>query len=57
MSGLDLQVRCRGLPDDFEGEEVRVVEIEGLDTNMCCGTHVSNLSHLQVCIETEIGSA
>ena len=25
-----------------------MVEIEGLDTNMCCGTHVSNLSHLQV---------
>ena len=42
------QVRCRGLPDDFDGDEVRVVEIEGLDSNMCCGTHVSSLCHLQV---------
>ena len=42
------QVRSRGLPDDFEGSEVRVVEIESVDVNMCCGTHVSNLSHLQV---------
>lgn len=25
-----------------------MVEIEGLDSNMCCGTHVPNLSHLQV---------
>ena len=24
-----LQVRSRGLPDDFEGREIRVVEIEG----------------------------
>lgn len=24
--------------------------ITGIDTNMCCGTHVSNLSHLQ-CIK------
>jgi misacylated tRNA(Ala) deacylase len=44
------KVRSRGLPDDFEGSEVRVVEIEGIDANMCCGTHVSNLSHLQ-CIK------
>ena len=43
-----VQVRSRGLPDDFEGSEVRVVEVEGLDSNMCCGTHVPNLSHLQV---------
>ena len=26
---------------------MRVVEMVGVDTNMCCGTHVSNLSHLQ----------
>ena len=26
---------------------MRVVEIQGLDSNMCCGTHVSCLSHLQ----------
>ena len=35
-----------GLPDDHEGA-VRVVEMVGVDSNMCCGTHVSNLSHLQ----------
>lgn len=27
---------------------IRVVTIEGVDSNMCCGTHVSNLSDLQV---------
>ncbi|NXX82278.1 AASD1 protein, partial [Urocolius indicus] len=40
-------VRSRGLPEDHVGL-VRVVDIEGLDSNMCCGTHVSNLSDLQV---------
>ncbi|XP_015277294.1 PREDICTED: alanyl-tRNA editing protein Aarsd1, partial [Gekko japonicus] len=40
-------VRSRGLPDDHTGP-VRIVSIEGVDTNMCCGTHVSNLSDLQV---------
>ncbi|XP_064380896.1 alanyl-tRNA editing protein Aarsd1-like [Dromaius novaehollandiae] len=40
-------VRSRGLPDDHTGP-VRVVSIEGVDSNMCCGTHVSNLSDLQV---------
>ncbi len=39
-------VRTRGLPDDHVGQ-VRIVEIEGIEANMCCGTHVSNLSHLQ----------
>ncbi|NXH11935.1 AASD1 protein, partial [Bucco capensis] len=40
-------VRSRGLPDDHVGP-VRVVDIQGVDSNMCCGTHVSNLSDLQV---------
>ncbi|XP_050571501.1 alanyl-tRNA editing protein Aarsd1 isoform X3 [Cygnus atratus] len=40
-------VRSRGLPDDHTGP-VRVINIEGVDSNMCCGTHVSNLSDLQV---------
>ncbi|NXU52578.1 AASDB protein, partial [Turnix velox] len=40
-------VRSRGLPDDHAGP-VRVVDIQGVDSNMCCGTHVSNLSDLQV---------
>jgi misacylated tRNA(Ala) deacylase len=40
-------VRGRGLPDDHAGP-IRVVTIEGVDSNMCCGTHVNNLSDLQV---------
>ena len=40
-------MRTRGLPADHVGA-VRVVTIEGIEDNMCCGTHVSNLSHLQV---------
>lgn len=43
------QVRSRGLPDDFAGP-IRIVDIEGIEADMCCGTHVSNLSHLQVLI-------
>ncbi|KAJ7987714.1 hypothetical protein DPEC_G00329360 [Dallia pectoralis] len=41
------KVRSRGLPDDAVGP-IRIIDIEGVDANMCCGTHVSNLSHLQV---------
>lgn len=41
------QVRSRGLPEDHAGP-IRIIDIEGIDANMCCGTHVSNLSHLQV---------
>lgn len=41
------QVRSRGLPEDHAGP-IRIIDIEGVDANMCCGTHVSNLSHLQV---------
>ena len=26
----------------------RIVEIKGIEANMCCGTHVSNLAHLQM---------
>ena len=39
-------VRSRGLPSGSVGP-IRVVDIAGVDVNMCCGTHVSNLSHLQ----------
>lgn len=31
-----------------ESTTVRVVEIKDIDRNTCCGTHVKNLSHLQV---------
>ncbi|MEQ2275030.1 Alanyl-tRNA editing protein Aarsd1 [Xenotaenia resolanae] len=41
------KVRSRGLPEDHAGP-IRVVDIDGIDANMCCGTHVKNLSHLQV---------
>ena len=42
------EVRSRlELPEDQNGP-IRVVSIEGIDRNTCCGTHVSNLSHLQV---------
>ncbi|XP_072105760.1 alanyl-tRNA editing protein Aarsd1 [Mobula birostris] len=40
------QARSQGLPEDHVGP-VRIIDIVGIDENMCCGTHVSNLSHLQ----------
>lgn len=36
----------RGLPKDHVGA-VRVITFEGIESNMCCGTHVTNLSQLQ----------
>ncbi|RZC39055.1 alanyl-tRNA editing protein Aarsd1 [Asbolus verrucosus] len=38
---------ARGLPADHKGD-IRVVTIDGIESNMCCGTHVTNLSQLQV---------
>lgn len=43
----DPRIRRRRLPADLAGP-IRVVEIEGLDQNLCCGTHVTNLGQLQV---------
>jgi len=40
------QAHTRGLPDDFTGP-VRLIKIGDLDNNLCCGTHVSSLAHLQ----------
>eukprot|EP00747_Dinoflagellata_sp_TGD_P217669 gnl/TRDRNA2_/TRDRNA2_90037_c1_seq1.p1 gnl/TRDRNA2_/TRDRNA2_90037_c1~~gnl/TRDRNA2_/TRDRNA2_90037_c1_seq1.p1 ORF type:complete len:310 (+),score=78.36 gnl/TRDRNA2_/TRDRNA2_90037_c1_seq1:62-931(+) len=40
------QIRCRGLPEGVTGP-LRVLEIDGIDTNLCCGTHVSNTAHLR----------
>ncbi|XP_063690069.1 alanyl-tRNA editing protein Aarsd1-like isoform X2 [Bolinopsis microptera] len=37
----------RGLPADHSGP-VRVIEIKGVDENMCCGTHLSSLAQLQM---------
>lgn len=42
----DLRKGCKDLPKDFAGP-IRVVNIDGIDQNMCCGTHVENLSDLQ----------
>lgn len=41
-------VRSRLKLPDGENGLIRVVTIQGVDANTCCGTHVSNLSHLQV---------
>lgn len=41
-------VRTRLKLPEGEGDTIRVVTIDGIDSNTCCGTHVSNLSHLQV---------
>lgn len=40
------QVRGGDLPDDHAGP-IRIIDIVGIDADKCCGTHVSNLSHLQ----------
>ncbi|XP_018566870.1 alanyl-tRNA editing protein Aarsd1-B [Anoplophora glabripennis] len=37
----------RGLPADHKGD-IRVINIEDVESTMCCGTHVKNLSQLQV---------
>lgn len=45
---INFQARsARGLPEDHKGD-IRVINIEGVEGNMCCGTHVTNLSQLQV---------
>ncbi|KAL1421370.1 hypothetical protein MTO96_000453 [Rhipicephalus appendiculatus] len=41
-------VRTRLKLPDGGGDVIRVVTIEGVDSNTCCGTHVSNLAHLQM---------
>ncbi|XP_055683711.1 alanyl-tRNA editing protein Aarsd1-A [Lutzomyia longipalpis] len=49
VDGLSDEVTraTRGLPKDHVGP-IRVVTIEDVEGNMCCGTHVTNLSQLQV---------
>ena len=39
-------VRSRGLPEGFTGE-VRLVTIQGIDTNTCGGTHVRSTAELE----------
>ncbi|KAG0717148.1 Alanyl-tRNA editing protein Aarsd1-B [Chionoecetes opilio] len=53
-----IEIRTRGLPEDVVGA-VRVVSIEGVDANMCCGTHVDSMADLQAVklLHTEKGKA
>ncbi|XP_041987278.1 alanine--glyoxylate aminotransferase 2, mitochondrial [Aricia agestis] len=41
------EAHTRGLPEDCM-DTIRVICIGDIDENMCCGTHVTNLSQLQV---------
>ncbi|CAH2039267.1 unnamed protein product, partial [Iphiclides podalirius] len=41
------EAHTRGLPKDCM-DTIRIICIGNIDENMCCGTHVSNLSQLQV---------
>ena len=45
-----LGVRSRGLPEEHDGEEVRLIEIEGIDLNTCGGTHVASTAELQAVV-------
>ncbi|KAK7470703.1 hypothetical protein VKT23_002125 [Stygiomarasmius scandens] len=38
----------RGLPEDYTGGVKRVVIIDGVDKNPCCGTHLPSLHNLQL---------
>lgn len=42
----DVMRATRGLPKDHVGD-IRVITIHGVESNMCCGTHVNNLAQLQ----------
>jgi alanyl-tRNA synthetase len=44
----ELGVRSRLLPQDFEGDELRLVEVDGVDLNTCGGTHVRSTSEVGV---------
>lgn len=48
------RVRSRGLPEHV-ADDVRLVEIDGIDLNTCGGTHVGSTAELQACrlIDTE----
>lgn len=44
---FETKVRSRLLPEGLKGK-LRLVEIQGLDLNTCCGTHTPSLGHLQM---------
>ncbi|KAF8604463.1 ThrRS/AlaRS common domain-containing protein [Ceratobasidium sp. AG-I] len=43
-----LDVKHDSLPEDYDKEQgiVRVITIDGIDSNPCCGTHLSQTSHI-----------
>uniref|UniRef100_A0A1B6IG94 Threonyl/alanyl tRNA synthetase SAD domain-containing protein n=1 Tax=Homalodisca liturata TaxID=320908 RepID=A0A1B6IG94_9HEMI len=41
------KARTKGLPDNY-GDSIRIVQIGNLENNMCCGTHVTSLSQLEM---------
>lgn len=41
------QARSRGIPADVTGP-IRLIEVEGVDTCTCCGTHVDSLAEIQL---------
>lgn len=46
---LQITRATKGLPIDHVGD-IRVIVIDDIDSNLCCGTHVQNLAQLQ-CIK------
>lgn len=46
-AGDEVTRASKGLPLDLSGP-IRVINIEDVDSNMCCGTHVTNLAQLQM---------
>ncbi|KAH6914950.1 alanyl-tRNA synthetase domain-containing protein [Coprinopsis sp. MPI-PUGE-AT-0042] len=38
----------KGLPDDYTGGVKRVIVIDGVDRNPCCGTHLPSIHNLQL---------
>jgi alanyl-tRNA synthetase len=43
---VELGVRSRLLPQDFTADELRLVDIDGLDINTCGGTHVRSTAEI-----------
>lgn len=42
---VEITRATKGLPNDHVGD-IRIITIKGIESNMCCGTHVSNLAQL-----------
>ncbi|KZF21559.1 ThrRS/AlaRS common domain-containing protein [Xylona heveae TC161] len=44
------EVKHDKLPDDYDASQgvIRVINIEGIDRNPCCGTHLSQTSHISL---------